>query len=448
MLPGLPHLRQRARAGQRPRPRVHRARGARGQAAQSRPARRWSSTSSATCCSSRPTTSPTTSATSTCGSSASSSRSRARSRPRASRTRRSTSTTGWSRSTRSAASPIASASSPRRCTRWLAERAARWPHGAVGDVDARHQAQRGRARAHQRAVRAARRVEAGDVALGARQPPGPLDDRRPVVPEPQRGVPALPDAPRHLAARADDARSRRRSTARASSPTCTRRCAKPRSFTSWLNPSEPHEQAMTRFVETVAGAGQRRVPRGLPRRSQRRVAQCGIYNSLAQLALKIGAPGVPDFYQGTELWDFSLVDPDNRRPVDYERRRTLLRRTGRGASRTATRRRRRTELAATPRDDRMKLYATQHAAALPARAPGALPARRLPRRSTVEGARARARVRVRAHATADAVVRRRRPAAGGDAAADATRRRSASASGATRDRRCPPDGAGVATATC
>ena len=54
------------------------------------------------------------------------------------------------------------------------------------------------------------------------------------------------------------------------------------------------------------------------------MAQCGIYNSLAQLAIKIGAPGVPDFYQGTEVWDFSLVDPDNRRPVDYERRRRLL----------------------------------------------------------------------------------------------------------------------------
>ena len=43
-------------------------------------------------------------------------------------------------------------------------------------------------------------------------------------------------------------------------------------------------------------------------------------NSLAQTLLKIASPGVPDTYQGTELWDFSLVDPDNRRPVDYDRR--------------------------------------------------------------------------------------------------------------------------------
>ncbi len=53
-------------------------------------------------------------------------------------------------------------------------------------------------------------------------------------------------------------------------------------------------------------------------------AQYGIYNSLAQVAVEIGATGVPGLYQGTELWDFSLVDPNNRVPVDYDRRRTLL----------------------------------------------------------------------------------------------------------------------------
>jgi (1->4)-alpha-D-glucan 1-alpha-D-glucosylmutase len=47
-------------------------------------------------------------------------------------------------------------------------------------------------------------------------------------------------------------------------------------------------------------------------------------NSLAQVVLKIASPGVPDVYQGTELWDLSLVDPDNRRPVDYDLRRRLL----------------------------------------------------------------------------------------------------------------------------
>jgi (1->4)-alpha-D-glucan 1-alpha-D-glucosylmutase len=50
----------------------------------------------------------------------------------------------------------------------------------------------------------------------------------------------------------------------------------------------------------------------------------GLWNSLAQTLIKIAAPGVPDFYQGTELWNFSLVDPDNRQPVDYGHRRRLL----------------------------------------------------------------------------------------------------------------------------
>src|SRR5262249_22483626 len=50
----------------------------------------------------------------------------------------------------------------------------------------------------------------------------------------------------------------------------------------------------------------------------------GRVNSLAQTLLKLSVPGVPDIYQGTELWDLSLVDPDNRRPVDYALRRRLL----------------------------------------------------------------------------------------------------------------------------
>ena len=57
---------------------------------------------------------------------------------------------------------------------------------------------------------------------------------------------------------------------------------------------------------------------------QRKVSRCGMFNSLGQTLLKIVSPGVPDFYQGTELWDFSLVDPDNRRPVDYELRMRML----------------------------------------------------------------------------------------------------------------------------
>src|SRR5262245_10233594 len=88
--------------------------------------------------------------------------------------------------------------------------------------------------------------------------------------------------------------------------------------THWVNPSEPHEEAMASFVRVILA------PDNEPFRQdfldlQRRIARYGLYNSLAQTTIKIAAPGVPDFYQGTELWNFALVDPDNRRPVDYER---------------------------------------------------------------------------------------------------------------------------------
>jgi (1->4)-alpha-D-glucan 1-alpha-D-glucosylmutase len=56
-----------------------------------------------------------------------------------------------------------------------------------------------------------------------------------------------------------------------------------------------------------------------------RLIEPGRVNSLAQTLIKLTAPGVPDLYQGTEIWDLSLVDPDNRRPVDYDMRRALLR---------------------------------------------------------------------------------------------------------------------------
>ena len=94
--------------------------------------------------------------------------------------------------------------------------------------------------------------------------------------------------------------------------------------TSWLTENEPYESALTRFVERVLSGpgGAAFLPVMLP--FQRRIAVVGMVNSLAQTVLKLGSPGVPDFYQGTELWDLSLVDPDNRRPVDFARRQSLL----------------------------------------------------------------------------------------------------------------------------
>ncbi|MBI2189211.1 MAG: malto-oligosyltrehalose synthase [Acidobacteria bacterium] len=127
-------------------------------------------------------------------------------------------------------------------------------------------------------------------------------------------------------------------------------------FTSWVSPSERHEQAMTRFIDTALAPDNRAFHDDFVQFA-RRVAGYGTYNSLAQVAVKIGAPGVPDFYQGTEIWDFSLVDPDNRRPVDYTRRRALLEEldaalASEGPAALAAR------LIAAPEDDRLKLYAT------------------------------------------------------------------------------------------
>jgi (1->4)-alpha-D-glucan 1-alpha-D-glucosylmutase len=94
--------------------------------------------------------------------------------------------------------------------------------------------------------------------------------------------------------------------------------------TSWLSPDEEHERAVERFLDAILD--RRRAPLFWQSFEpfQARVAELGIYNSLAQLVIKIAAPGIPDFYQGTELWDLTLVDPDNRRPVDYERRQQIL----------------------------------------------------------------------------------------------------------------------------
>lgn len=98
--------------------------------------------------------------------------------------------------------------------------------------------------------------------------------------------------------------------------------------TSWINPNEEYEAAVRSFILRVMDG--RRKNRFLDdlKIFQKRVAFFGQFNSLSQVLLKLTAPGVPDLYQGTELWDFSLVDPDNRRLVDYGKRLALLRGLG------------------------------------------------------------------------------------------------------------------------
>jgi (1->4)-alpha-D-glucan 1-alpha-D-glucosylmutase len=94
--------------------------------------------------------------------------------------------------------------------------------------------------------------------------------------------------------------------------------------TSWVNPNEEYDRAVREFVMQVLD--DRRKNRFLAdlQAFARRVAFFGRWNSLSQVLLKLTCPGVPDIYQGTELWDLSLVDPDNRRPVDYKQRESLL----------------------------------------------------------------------------------------------------------------------------
>jgi (1->4)-alpha-D-glucan 1-alpha-D-glucosylmutase len=94
--------------------------------------------------------------------------------------------------------------------------------------------------------------------------------------------------------------------------------------TSWIDENQEYSNALGRFVkETLTGRTARRFLTSFAP-LQRRVARVGMVNSLAQLVLKLASPGVPDFYQGSELWDLSLVDPDNRRPVDFAARQRLL----------------------------------------------------------------------------------------------------------------------------
>ncbi|GGF47129.1 malto-oligosyltrehalose synthase [Azorhizobium oxalatiphilum] len=94
--------------------------------------------------------------------------------------------------------------------------------------------------------------------------------------------------------------------------------------TNWVFPDEDYESASRAFLETLLKSAD-----GVPARKilsdfVRRIDPAGALNSLAQTALKYTVPGVPDLYQGTEFWDLSLVDPDNRRPVDYEARTTAF----------------------------------------------------------------------------------------------------------------------------
>ena len=129
--------------------------------------------------------------------------------------------------------------------------------------------------------------------------------------------------------------------------------------TSWINPNEDYERATREFIEAILKLEKTNHFLRSFAEFHAPVARAGMYNSLAQTLLKITSPGVPDFYQGAELWDFNLVDPDNRRPVDFAKRRASL------ASLATDDEGDLTELVsrlvANPQDGRIKLYLTSRA---------------------------------------------------------------------------------------
>jgi (1->4)-alpha-D-glucan 1-alpha-D-glucosylmutase len=131
-----------------------------------------------------------------------------------------------------------------------------------------------------------------------------------------------------------------------------------KAHTSWISPNEEYERVTREFIERIlTSEGPVHFLKAFAE-FHRPIARAGMYNALAQTLLKVTAPGVPDFYQGTELWDFSLVDPDNRRPVDFAKRWDLLSSlSADGGDLTGLV----DQLIANPQDGRIKLYLTRQA---------------------------------------------------------------------------------------
>lgn len=94
--------------------------------------------------------------------------------------------------------------------------------------------------------------------------------------------------------------------------------------TSWVSHDNLYEDALVLFIEAIMNKKTNNEFLNDFFAFQKRISLYGMYNSLSQTLIKITSPGVPDFYQGTEIWNYSLVDPDNRRPVDFGHLQTML----------------------------------------------------------------------------------------------------------------------------
>lgn len=101
-------------------------------------------------------------------------------------------------------------------------------------------------------------------------------------------------------------------------------CREAKVFTSWTRPDEAYESALMHFIDQILTQPESEEFRRDFFEFLQIVAFYGMVNSISQVILKCASPGIPDLYQGAELWDLSLVDPDNRRPVDYSTRRQAL----------------------------------------------------------------------------------------------------------------------------
>lgn len=127
--------------------------------------------------------------------------------------------------------------------------------------------------------------------------------------------------------------------------------------TSWIHPNAAYDEAVADFVRKVMEDREGRFLTDVAAFADS-VTNFGLFNSCSQVLLRVMSPGTPDLYQGQELWDFSLVDPDNRRPVDYERRRKLLGELRAAERAPGGRLALAKELAGRPRDPRLKLHIT------------------------------------------------------------------------------------------
>jgi (1->4)-alpha-D-glucan 1-alpha-D-glucosylmutase len=132
-----------------------------------------------------------------------------------------------------------------------------------------------------------------------------------------------------------------------------------KAFSSWLEPNQSYEEALLQFAREILADTQGNAFLADFLSFQEKIAFFGALNSLGQLLVKVTAPGIPDFYQGTELWDLSLVDPDNRRPVDFKKCESYLNDLTEGE--TFGKLQPLAELLESWKDGRVKLYLTRKA---------------------------------------------------------------------------------------